>query len=731
MNRTVTLCMSPIVYCVISATGNAQAAGVVQPAGNEDAQVGIEDIVVTAQRRSENLQDVPLSVVAITSERVEAAGVRSLEDLGVMTPGLNVTRQDASVNYFIRGVGTPADQAGQEKAVAVFIDGVYQATVSSAALSLSNIDRVEVLKGPQGTLFGRNATGGAINVITRTPSRTPTANFSIGYGNKETVDASFYLSGGLGSIGAIDLAGNYHNQNEGFGVNLFNGREVNKDRSFALRSKLLLDLAPETQVTLTGFHYGSSGSYGTAFRGYPGTILANGQPASAFPGGFWDVDSDVQPIFDSKETGGDLHIEQGLGNVKLLSISSYTRAVVTSDNDADLINLPIAGIKFRGPSDTYTQELQLSSDSDGPLTWVLGGFFLYQKAGWDPQQIIGSAVGIGPDPDATFTVTDTQKTTSYAAYGQASLDLTERTRLTLGGRYTIDKRELQANPQISITTIGVIPLPTVSDSATFKRPTWRVALDHELAPDIMAYLSYNRGFLSGVYNLSAPYDPVVRPEILDAYEAGVKSTLFDRRLRLNAAGFYYDYDNIQVRQIVGTTTRIVNAASARLYGVDVDFEAAIANSLTIQGGFEWLHARYGTFNNAPFSFPNPNPPYGNSVTPQPATGNEMIRAPKFTANVSANYETPVSAQAKLLANLSYGYNDGFVWDSDNRLRQGPVHMINSRLGLELEGGMSLAIWGRNLLQEKSYSWVTSGNPFGDLAAAAPGRTYGATIGYKF
>lgn len=695
----------------------------------------LNEIIVTAQKKSENLQTVPIAITALSADTAQAAGVRVTEDLNVVTPGLNLGRSSGGAVILLRGVGALTAQAGQDASVPVFIDGVYQLSGASALFALNNVERVEVLKGPQGTLYGRNATGGAINIITRTPSSDTAAEAEWGYGNYDTVEARFYGTTGIAQGVAADLALYYNNQGEGWGRNVTTGEEVAKRRDFSVRSKVKFEASDTTQITLSGDYWKTSGSIGPNFRPVETTsAIITGQ--QGFPYGFYDVQSNDTPFGSNEQFGVSLRLEQELGDMKLVSISAYQQGNRKERADLDSIELDILTYSFTAKLKAFTQEFQLSGNAGDNLDWIVGAFFLDSKEGYEPFVLEGA--GVAPLETVTQGY-NYQRTRSYAAFGQATLKVTPSTRLTLGARYTVDERRVRA---ISTGELpgelpgqGSIPIFDVSQKATFKKPTWRIGIDHDLSPDAMVYATYSRGFKSGIFNLSAPDNDPVKPEVLDAFEIGLKSKIAGR-LRFNPSVFYYAYKDIQAAKIQGGQQFLLNAAKAEIYGLDADFEFAASDRLTLRGGMSYLHARYKEFQDAPVFVPNLTFPYGNltvDCAADPAgcdlSGNRIPRSPDWTANLGADYRIPVGA-GEIMLSGTYAYNDGWKWEADNRTSQKPFHIVNAQIMWSApDEAFNVRVWGRNLLKEKYYSQVQSA--LADLGVVAAPRTYGVSMGFKF
>ena len=310
-----------------------------------------------------------------------------------------------------------------------------------------------------------------------------------------------------------------------------------------------------------------------------------------------------------------------------------------------------------------------------------------------------------------------------APFAQVGIKLSSETTLTLGGRYTDESRTLTG----TVLTTGIPPAPVASfapPTLTIRQPTWRIALNQQFTPDILGYVSYNRGIKSGGFNILNPANPAYLPERLDAYEAGLKTELLDRRLRLNVGGFYYDYSNLQVTQFVGISQTIVNGAKARLYGVDVDFDARVTPELSLSGGFELLHARFTSYPGAVGSTPRPTG--GATLFPVDASGNRIPQSQKFAGTLAVNYEKPVSF-GTIRANLTANHNGSYKFEADNFLGQGAYTLLNASIGWATrDDRYSLTVWGRNLADEIVFNNGTSQAIGYPVSYGQPPRTYGIT-----
>jgi iron complex outermembrane recepter protein len=732
-----TLYISVGVFALTAIPAHAQQAS---QATGADATPAIGEIVVTAQRRSERLQDVPVTVTAASAAKLASVGVRTSQDLSIVTPGLTVPQTSGYSQPHIRGVGTTSNGPGIENPVATYVDGVYIASAPASLLTLNNVDRVEVLKGPQGTLFGRNATGGLIQVITRDPTQAPHANVNLTYGNYRDVVADAYVSGGLAEHLSADIAARYEHQGDGYGHNLFNGSQVGRiDHDFAVRSKIVYEPSSATNIKLAlDYEDRVDDQYNQHLDPQYPSPFNNAFFGGPFPlGKPYDVNIDYP--FKNKLKGGgvSLQVEQDLGAIQVKSITAYRRSQF--DFNLDLDYLPIDGVISHSSSafKQFSQEFQLSSKASGPFKWVAGAYYFHANDGWLPL-VIGQGASLSPIPGVPVLVdtSSRQKTDALAGYAQATYEFAPGTHLTLGGRFSYEKKDANGLQTVAAagTIIASVPLPStatgVPGSIDFKKFNYRIGIDHKFTPDIMGYLTFNTGFKSGGYTLSSPTIQPYKPENIKAFEGGLKTQLFDRHLRFNISGFYYDYSNIQVQRFA-TTIIIYNGAKARLYGFDLDGDLALARGLTLSYGFSYVHDRFKTFPNADYIIPVPGcTPAPGGVCPGDAAGNKLPMTPTTTVNVGANYEVATSF-GKLDFNTSYYRSGKFFAAPDNVLFQKAYNLLNASVSwTDSSDHLSLRVWGKNLTKALYANNLLEGFSGGVRSLGLP-RTYGVTAGFKF
>lgn len=661
------------------------------------ASEALTEIIVTAQKRSENLQNVPVSVVAVTAEEALVRGVTGTMALTAAVPGLVLNNPASVGNPYLRGVGSNLFDPSAEQGVAMYVDGVYIASPQANLFNFNNIEQIEVLRGPQGTLFGRNATGGVIQITTRKPSAEPSADFSLGYGNYETFTASAYVTGAIAKNLSVDLAGLYENQGEGFGRNL----TLNRDQyhlargNYSLRSKVLFEPTDETSITLAGDFAHSVST--AAYQKPPGTVSPI--DGSTYPGRF----NSQNDVFNQNRvnTGGvSLTVDQDVGDITILNIVSYRETDVIYDLDNDVTSRRVGNVNFDVAANNWSEELQIIGPDNDAFKWIVGGYYFNSVGQYKKVLINGNR-----------SHEDKQRAVSYAAFGQATAQLRENTDLTLGLRYTTEEQTFTQTFATRQTA-----------KQTFNKLTYRAALKHSFTDDISAYASYNRGFKSGGYNLRLPGNSF-KPETLDAFELGLKTELFDRRLRFNIGGFYYDDKNVQVLSAFLGGTVTSNAAAAKIKGVEADFEAAVTSKFRLSGGFSAQKGEYT-------SYPN-----GVSLTQNGARtfvdqrGKETIVTPPFTGTLTASYNLDLADRGRLQPSLTYVYNDGYFWQSDNRLVQPSYSLLNaSLLWTSPDKKFDIRFWGKNLTDSTYYIARLGVTGLGDVQEQAAPRTFGVTLG---
>lgn len=685
--------------------------------------VGVQDIVVTAQRRSESLQKVPIAVTAATAETLETKGIKSTEDLNLISPSVNVQRTSGVGAIFIRGVGSNSRAPMLEPPIAFYVDGVYYPGALSSSSSFANIERIEILKGPQGTLFGRNSMGGLINVITTDPSDELTGHLKLGYANYDTTEGSFFVSGPVTTNLAADFAAYGYHQGNGWGTNLTTGGDVNFRKEYQLRSKIKWTPTENTTVTLSGDYGWNSTDIGATAMTLPNLPPPPAsQELTFFRGSPYDSIANFENSGVLKNKGGYLRIAHDFDNFRVVNTSAYRKVTRYDVLDNDASPYTLSHATFFDSTKSYSNELQILGDDSARFQWQAGLFYFHSESGYQPQFIFSPALGAR---EFLRNFSD-QTLDSYAVYGQVTFPLfSDATKVTLGGRYTIDNKDF-----FGTTDTALGRAATINDDKTEKRFTYRAAISHEFTPDILAYASIGTGFKSGYWNGSNPSQAPVDPELLTAYEAGLKTELFNRRVRLNVAGFYYDYTDLQLTQTRVTGAVNANAAAATVYGLEVEGEARLSSVFSIIYGVSLIDAKYDSYPDATSFVTNPLTGTGIS-TPIDNSGNDLQRTPDIMANIGFDYRIPV-ASGEFGLSGNWAYNDGFYFEPDNQYRQPAYSLFNFEVRwTDLDENYTIRAWAKNAFDKHFDTLLRTASGLRPYASPGAPRTYGVSAQFNF
>lgn len=685
----------------------------------------IQEVVVTAQKRSENQQNVPIAVSTVSGNQLDKLAVTSISDLRVAVPSLNLTDTYGRLTMSLRGVGTSVVGPGIENPVALYIDGVYYASTTGSLLSLNNIRDVEVLKGPQGTLFGRNATAGLVQVTTRDPSQTLSASADVSYSNFQRSTGNFYLSGGITDALAADIAVFALHQGQGWGTNLATGNELyNVSYDVSVRTKWVFTPSDETKLTLIADNTDIKDTMiGSAIRGGTQSPFFPGVPQ---PDLGYDNNNNYDPVHGIRNRGVSLRWDQQIAGLSFASTTAYrnARSVIAGDIDG----LPQFFEQFYTDQldQQFTQELQLTSNPTDRLKWTAGLFYYDAKTGYEPFFVELADAGINY---AVPTVYESSR--SEAGYLQGTYDIFDATNLTLGVRYTNETRR-EYDAFTSVYLLGADPstamnTPVPDESVKFDKVTYRASLDHRFSDEVMAYASFNTGFKSGGFNVPTPGAAPFLPESLEAYELGTKLDLFDRRVRLNVAGFYYDYKDIQVQKYVDVTIGTVNGGAAVSYGIDADLTTILAPGLQLTAGGTLANPHFTDFTGCARTTPTGGVP----VVPGSCTGNLLNLASKATGSLSLDYTFTLAA-GELDINSNLYYNSGFYTESDNIIHQPAFTEVGVSARWTAPGEhFHVGVYGKNLGDKRVLTFGGTQAIGTQLVGYAAPRTYGISAGYKF
>ena len=739
----------------------------------------IEEIVVTAQKREENLQDVPLSVQAFSAEALDARGVSDALNLPTVTPGLVYSVIAGYSIIFIRGVGTDAFVPSADASISTYIDGVFFPFSHGLVQSFGAVDRVEVLKGPQGTLFGRNSTGGAINVITKEPGPDFETSVQVSYATFDAMQTRAYVNIPLTDTLSFNVSALYNLADSYYKLTADSPRNGRNplDRENEKGARLRVKWAPSDafDITLSGLLVQQSG-IGPVINQ---NTAPNAQyvPLGVVPTDRYRTSIDTDSYNKSKNPViyGEANFRADWFDTKLLASRQSIRTSAAIDYDAT--SAPLVGFDADQIADVDTQELQFISNDTTPwsehFTWIAGLYHIESYAGFDPVLF-----SIGRDAPFFSTLVDGLQDVldvaglpdvlsglgsrvdiqaqgfldleSTAGFFQGTFKLPYDFALTLGGRYQEESREVvDSRDQVQISDGTFVPLFNFAnqkaDTSDF---TPKVTLDWRPVDDVLTYVSYQKGFKSGTYNILNIYTPTqyIEPEEVMAYELGAKSQLFGGRLQLNGAIFHTDIDNLQVQFISllsGGAVRFESAKGARVRGAEFDLLWQVAPDalpgLIATANGAYLDAKYTDYPNAS-GFTDQGVPFGGSgfvigggVLPgEDFSGNRIVRSPEFSGTAGLSY-TFDALQGTFEAAADVYYNSGYFYTAQNleRAEEDAYSTLDARVSyLYTPWNLRVTAFGRNLT-DTLHAINKLPTDIGTWTTFAPPVTYGLRVNWEF
>lgn len=679
------------------------------------------DIIVTAQRREQRLQDVPVSVTALTGDELTGQGVTSTHDIAQSITGMTITESGGYVQPFIRGVGSTVTNIGEPGSAAFYIDGVYMPTVNGQLYQLANVESIQVLKGPQGTLFGRNANTGAIIITTKQPQFDPHMSFNLGYGNLNAVAASGYVTGPISDTIAVSVAGNidrhdgwFINQNPANGQ----GRKIGDSEKWTVRGSVLFKPTDALKITISADAMNiddPSPIILQPINGYQG--YTPGAPLPTDPYGYIGNEKVGYHVVQQGVSG---KIDWDLGGVSLTSTTAYRHYENHSiDYDSDTTPARLSQINNNDVGENFTQEILLNSAKNDTFNWVIGGFYMKQDGRLDPLYVRSGTT--------LTTIAVHQITDAYAAFADATLTLGQ-IELTGGLRYSYEKKEITGSLN------GITRLDHVK--ANWDAFTPRAVIAYKPTDQIMVYGSFSRGFKSGAFNANALSPRPIDPENVDAFEVGAKFSP-SRGFTINGAAFYYTTKDLQVQALNPATNLIelINAAKVVSKGFDLDVTYSPVSKLNLSVGLSYLNAKFDSFPNAQLFIPEDRPGFiadgRNRSVILDVTGKRNVRSPDWTANFAADYKFELAGGGSIQPSFNVYYSSKFYWTVDNRIKEPSHTILNASLTWNLPGDrLSFTVWGRNITDELRFRNVSAAAQADRHAADEP-ALYGVRIGYRF
>ncbi len=710
------------------------------------ATAQIDEIIVTAEKRAESIQDIPISITAYSGQELAKSGVLSIKDLPKISPTFQFG-QDGAVNYIgMRGVSAGLGVIGAEGSVTVSQNGVTFGRISLWDADLYDIDRVEVLRGPQGVINGRNATGGAVNIHTRMPTEEFEAGIRATIGNYRRFATDGYLSGPLfGSNLRGRLAFSTDHSN-GWIENTFLNEDLATKGKAQARATFVADLSDDIEAVLILDAIRDRSIPATSFD--RGRIRPDQPGLSEFLGvSGGDVDSltlegDQARTFEKDQYGATLRVTfTPTDTITLTSITGYVDQDINQTYDCDGTRASFCGFPstpmfpegYGFEVQQFSQELTLAADITDDFDLIFGGIYLHDDSTHFNHFTASDAF---LTPDSTF-VTAKANLESYAVYTQLRYELSELVRLAAGVRYTKDEKTYEESG-LAIFTPGAYGASNSWDAFT---P--RFAIDVQPNDDLTIFASVSRGFRSGGYSITflGPEDEF-DPEYVWNYEAGLKASLFDGRANVALSGFVMDYKNIQqiVFGLAGTGTDTINAAGADIKGVEVEFNGAITDNFLIDFSGAWLDAEFSEFRTADPIFTDLgvfNPVTGLNV--RDLSGNRLPRAPKWKFNIAGEYRHQIKPDIMGVLRADYTWQDEMFFGPYNYdlAAQESYGLLGLSAGLEgIEGNWSFTAFARNVTDTRYFQhnsvFATFINPTpSQFGFPGEPRRYGVTLSYDF
>jgi iron complex outermembrane receptor protein len=695
----------------------------------ESNGTALEAIIVTAQKRSERLQDVPVTISALSTADLQRNNVEASRDLPSVVSGLVWSNQGAWIEPNIRGVYTNVAAIGSGSPIAIYLDGIYQPSQSGTIFDLPDVSQIEVLKGPQGTLFGRNATGGAISINTKDPSFTPTGSFDVSagaYAGSNVQTAGHYNVRGFisGPLVRDTVAGSLsasYDTTDGYLTNDVNGDRAGKIQSSVIRGKLLFKLSDDVQIVATAFYSQhqdltaeSAVPQGgvTAAALYPGSILPSSQPwhftyDGETPGAYQDVrGASVKATFDF--AAGTLTSLTGFTNSGVRNVISiaaaYAPACVTAFVCIDGVVQP--------QDQAVSQEFDFASKKMGGFSYIAGVFALYDN------QREHDSYNLGLFSDDTVIATH-----AGAIFAEGTYEVTDQFSTIAGVRVSRDSLHAEGRDYTAA-------FAEYADKS-WDSVTPRASLVYKFNSTLNGYFTYSQGFKAGVVSgqISSPAPAPASPEKISAYEVGLKSAT--DRYSANLAAFYYDYKDLQVEIFNNLVTTPENAATAEIYGLDFDGAVKLTDTFELRAVSSWLPtAKYKSFPHAT-AFVQPLGLGGLVTDPNyDASNSRMLTTPVFTGTISGTYGRDY-AWGRFEATGSIYHSGGYRWEYTDSVTTSPYSLLNANITFAPNvGRFKYTLYGKNLAN-KAYIQGALPTTEANVVFWSQPREVGVKVGYSF
>jgi len=711
------------------------------PGSIADDTFMLEEIIVTAQKRTESVQEVAAAISALSGSMLDARGITNVESLVTSVPGMHFSQSGANARITVRGIGTEQTTVTGDPGVAFHIDGVYQSRASAGSALFYDLDRVEVLRGPQGTLYGRNATGGSVNLISKRPTEELGGNLELQLGNYNQKRVRGVFNTPLTDDDSLMLrVSGQQETRDGYLNNLTPGADDLEDRdALNLRTQLLYLPTDDLEVLLS-VNYSTDKGAGQGqvalgdypVDGAPINALIAAQSAPQNPSDPWDIRTSGLARQDNDRQGATLAVDWDLGNVTLKSISAWQKNTVDSLADGDFSSADVINENRYQSSEQYSQELQLSSAGDGPWEWVTGLYAMAETSDvdfWYTDEGQGLSmffptIDVGLADPSYFGNKTTVNSDSLGIFGQTSYRVTEEFKLTAGLRYSKDKK----TADVFRKGFGAQQGDAFPKEGSWSAVTWKLGADWWVTEDSMLYASVSTGFKSGGFLQKKSDEPYDEEEIL-AWEIGSKNRFFDDRLQANVSAFFYEYSDMQLRTIRDSTSVVSNAGEAEIKGLEIELLARPLEALELSAALAYTDAKFTNYT-------DDDPLDGLANTPLDLSGNDLARSPDYTANLSAAYTWQFDS-GSLTSSVNYYWSDEVYFSAYNR-KDVDYQGSYQKTDVNLTFNSADQIWyvslvARNLENAEVASNISTNSSLGGLHRAqwqAP-QTVSLTAGYHF
>lgn len=718
----------------------AMVAGAAQAEENDPDQAGDAQrsaIVVTAQKRLQSVQDVPASVVALGGDNLRDALITRASDVSRFVPSFNADTSVGNLTprWYLRGIGNSVPGNGQTSPVGVYQDEVYVGVPVAQAFPVFDLERVEVLSGPQGTLWGKNTTAGAVNFISRHPSFNSSGYARAEYGNYGHMLLEGAWGGAISDKVAIRAAAQFQD-NDGYATNQHDGSPMAKNREAAARFQVLAK-PTDTLTALLKVQYRDYKNVGDIIYEGLGTTDSAG---FAVPQSYKQNSSYGESGQDLRQRGVQLNLDWDVGGLTLTSISAY--------NDFDHRSILGTQVAHEGThtfsqldAKIINQEIRLASPDSGRLRWIVGAHYYHEKLQSEAvTALLPNDVGLTPSYSNTQFV---QKNNSYGLFANVTYTILPELELILGGRYTWEDKAIDLNTlgtaagsgtlvfhdigtfwsRNSVSGTGLATRSAQDEKENWRAFTYDATLQYKVTDDLNLYARHAKGFRSGGFNPGATLQTqvaTVDPEYVRSYEIGLKSSWLDGRLTANLAAFYNDYSDIQVTVIQLPLSQLSNAGKGWSKGIEAVVSARPVDNLRLSGTLGLLRTRYT-------EFPNCRPGVD-------CSGNQFVRAPRVSASVSGDYTFNLGGGHAIVVDTNWSYRSHLYFNAGTQappLDQGPKWLGNASLSYKLPNDLKISLFARNVTNSHAASTIIPSANFGYIKYIIEPRVWGGAVSVNF